>query len=234
MRILLPILFSTILAGISNAQSFQLTQHSVIKDSTGKIYDFETWRRLYWRGHDIKPIDPQNPKTEFLLTKLSDDSLDRKLSAFPKPKESSFFKTAEKIQPFTAVDRNGNKIDLKNLEGKIVVLNFWFINCAPCRIEMPDLNDLADSFKNNKNVVFIAIALDKKENLDDFLKNNVFKYQIIDDGGNIAAQYNVGSYPTHVVLNANGTVYFHTSGLAMNTIYWLKKSINQLLVANVK
>jgi hypothetical protein len=37
-------------------------------------------------------------------------------------------------------------------------------------------------------------------------------------------------YPTHVILDTEGKVYFHTSGLAMNTIYWIKKSIKELLV----
>jgi len=229
MRFLIFIILFNCFFFFSPGQTFQTTEQSVVKDSTGKIYPFETWRNLYWRGHEIKPVDPTNPKTEFLLTRLSERDLEKKLSAFPKPRETSSFKTGEKITNFVADDIEGNKVDLKNLEGKIVVLNFWFIHCAPCRIEMPDLNDLVDSFQNKDRIVFVSIALDKKEDLQNFLKTVPFKYKIIDDGGNIAAQYGVGSYPTHVILNKEGKVFFHTSGLAMNTIYWLKKSIRELL-----
>ena len=227
----MKVLFSLLLFCFSfcyvSGQSFQLTENSIIKDSTGKKYDFEEWRRLYWKGHEIKPVNPQNPNTEFLLVKLSDEELEKKLGSL-KPQESTYFKTGEKIKPFSATDLNGNKIDLKSLEGKIVVLNFWFINCGPCRMEMPDLNDLVDSFKINNQIVFISIALDDKASLQNFLKNTSFKYKVIDDGNAIAGQYGVGFYPTHVILNKEGKVYFHTSGLAMSTIHWLKKSIKEL------
>ncbi len=229
MRVLLFTLFFSFIYFFSSGQSFQMTENSIVKDSSGKTYSFEAWRNLYWKGHEIRPVDPNNPKTEFLLIRLSNEELEKKLGGFPKPRESSSFKTGEKIKTFAAGDIEGNQIDLKSLEGKIGLLNFWFINCAPCRIEMPDLNDLVDSFKTNKEVVFISIALDDKKSLENFLKTSSFKYRIIHDGGNIAAQYGVGSYPTHVILNKEGEVFFQTSGLAMNTIYWLKKSIKELL-----
>ena len=229
MRTIVFTLFFSFICFFSSGQSFQMSENSIVKDSSGKTYSFETWRNLYWKGHEIRPVDPNNPKTEFLLIKLSDEELEKKLSGFPKPRESSSFKTGEKIKNFTTSDIEGTNIDLKNLEGKIVLLNFWFVNCAPCRIEMPDLNDLVDNFKTNKEIVFISIALDDKKSLGNFLKTSPFEYKIINDGGNIAAQYGVGSYPTHVVLNKEGKVFFHTSGLAMNTIYWLKKSIKELL-----
>jgi peroxiredoxin len=229
MRVFLLLLFFNSVCCFSFGQSIQMTEKSVVKDSTGKIYSFETWRNLYWRGHEIRAIDINNPQTEFLLIKLSENDLEKKLAGFPKPRESSFFKTGEKIKTFAANDLEGNKIDLANLGGKIVVLNFWFINCPPCRIEMPGLNELADSFRSNEKIVFISIALDSKESLQNFLKTSPFKYKIIGDGGNIAAQYGVGSYPTHVILDKEGKVFFHTSGLAVNTVYWLKKSIKELL-----
>jgi len=206
-----------------------MTDKSIVKDSTGKIYSFEDWRRLYWQGNEIRAVDINNPKTEFLLIRLSQNELEKKLSALPKPRETGLFKTGEKIKSFGTNDIEGNKIDLKNLEGKIIVLNFWFINCAPCRIEMPDLNDLVDSFKTNQNIVFISIALDSREDLQNFLKTFFFKYRIIGDGGNIAAEYGIGSYPTHIILNREGKIFFQTSGLAMNTVYWLRRSIKELL-----
>jgi len=228
MRFLFLVIFNAF-AVFAFGQSIQMTEKSVVKDSTGKVYPFETWRNLFWKGYEIKAVDINDPKTEFLLIKLSETELEKKLAGLPKPKESAVFKTGEKIKPFTATDIEGKVIDLKSLEGKIVLLNFWFINCPPCRIEMPDLNELVDSFKTNEKIVFVSIALDGKESLQNFLKTSPFNYRVISDGGNIAAQYGVGSYPTHVVLNKEGKVYFHTSGLTMNTIYWLKKSMKELI-----
>ena len=53
-------------------------------------------------------------------------------------------------------------------------MNFWFINCPPCRAEIPELNKLVDSFKTNDKVVFIAVALDDKQSLETFLEQSPF------------------------------------------------------------
>ena len=39
----------------------------------------------------------------------------------------------------TLVDLSGNQVALSSLRGKVVVLNFWYAACEPCRLEMPAL-----------------------------------------------------------------------------------------------
>ena len=151
------------------------------------------------------------------------------LEKMRKPRESAYFMNGEKFPSFKTTDIEGNKIDIKALEGKIIVLNFWFINCQPCRTEIPDLNKLVDSFKNNDKVVFIAVGLDDKGSIKDFLKIFPFSYSIVENGRFISSQYRINSYPTHVVIDQDLKVYFHTSGLAPNTVYWIRKSIGELL-----
>ncbi|MBK8086975.1 MAG: TlpA family protein disulfide reductase [Chitinophagaceae bacterium] len=89
----------------------------------------------------------------------------------------------------------GRKYSLNDLKGKVVVINFWFINCAPCKAEIPQLNKLVKEF-NQDEVVFIAVALDSYSELKDFLKTTPFDYHIIDDGRYFAQGNGVKSYPT--------------------------------------
>jgi peroxiredoxin len=207
----------------------KLTDNSVVKDSSGTVYPADVWKPLMFQGYSIKPVEPSNPNTEFIIYRLSEDQKAQRLSKMPRPKESAYFKTGEKFSSFKTTDINGNKIDIKALEGKIIVLNFWFIDCHPCRMEIPDLNNLVDSFKTNDKVVFIAIGLDNKASIQDFIKKLPFNYLIIDNGRFLANQYRIMSYPTHVVIDQERKVYFHTSGLASNTVYWIRKCINELL-----
>lgn len=146
----------------------------------------------------------------------------------PKPGESNFFKTGKSFSHFKTTDINGNKIDTKRLAGKIIVLNFWFIDCRPCIMEMPELNKLADSYRSDSSIVFIAIALDKKYELEQFLKNKSFGYTIIDNGRFLTGQYRINSFPTNVVVGQDGKVYFHSTGLSIGTVHWLRKSIEEL------
>jgi len=56
--------------------------------------------------------------------------------------------------------------------------NFWFIACKPCIAEIPELNEIHDKYKNNKDVVFASITFDKKDKVEKFLKNTPIKYAV--------------------------------------------------------
>jgi len=73
----------------------------------------------------------------------------------------------EPAAPFSVTDIKGNTYTSEELKGKVVVLNFWFIGCAPCRIEIPGLNEMVKHY-DKEEVVFIAFALDGKEELKKF------------------------------------------------------------------
>jgi thiol-disulfide isomerase/thioredoxin len=58
---------------------------------------------------------------------------------------------------FTLTDLNGKIWTLKELRGKVVVVNFWATWCPPCRKEMPDLETLYKQFKD-QGLVILAIS----------------------------------------------------------------------------
>jgi len=110
--------------------------------------------------------------------------------------------------PFT--DINGNTIKPASLTGKTVVMDFWFVGCPPCRYEWPYLSAIADTYKNNKDIVFIAIALDSVSALKDFLKTNPSDYQQVADGKKIHANYGVSSCPLNLVIDKNGIIIYNS------------------------
>jgi thiol-disulfide isomerase/thioredoxin len=212
----------------ANAQKKQpLTESSVVKDSLGAVVPYNIWSSLLMTGH-YKIKGDAKDNTEFILYRLSDEEYEKALETMPKPKESNFFTTGSKFSHFKTTDIDGNKINTKSLAGKIIVLNFWFINCPPCRMEMPELSKLADTYRADSSIVFLAIALDKKYELEEFLKGGRFGYTIIDNGRFITDQYRINGYPTNVIVDQNGRVYFHSTGLNTGTIHWLERSIQEL------
>ncbi len=233
MKVLL-LLFLCLTALSSSSQSIRATDHSLVKDSSGTVYPASVWQELYRKGgYELRPENPKDTNTAFILVQIPDEK-EARLAGMPKPKESNYFRTGKKMNLFDARDMDGNPLDLTRAKGKIIVLNFWFINCGPCRREIPELNALVDSFKNKDQVLFVALALDVRKELETFLAKMPFKYSVVSDAGSIVAQYGVRLYPTHVILDTEGKVYFHTSGLAANTIYWIKKSIKEFLTKEEK
>lgn len=207
----------------------QLDANTVVKDSAGVVYPYSEWHNLVLSGNYLlRAINPHSDSTAFVLYKLSEREMNARALHKPKPAESPYFTTGEGIASFSAHDINGNKIKLKDLLGKVVVLNFWFIGCPPCRMEIPELNKIALQFANDPNIVFVAIALDYKSDIKKFIKDNPFEYHIVDDGRMYADLYKIRSYPTNVILDKEGKVRFHTSGYGPYTAFWIKKAIEEV------
>jgi peroxiredoxin len=109
---------------------------------------------------------------------------------------------------FSVTDLDGKIYKLDDLKGKTVVLNFWFTACMPCRDEMPGLNELVKSYHADPNVVFIAITFDEAAKVKAFLKDRNFDYQIAPGQAGLIKFYGIAAYPTNVIIDKTGHVYF--------------------------
>ena len=207
----------------------KLTEESIITDSMGLRYPYKIWRTMVQSGdYYALPADASKKNTTYILKRATVKHLPDRSDLGERPKGSRFFSTGEKIEGFTTIDIDSARIDLDALRGKIVVLNFWFISCSPCRKEMPDLNMLANLYAKDSNVVFIAITIDGDVAIKDFLKTNVFEYQIIGDGRGIASIYGVSTFPTNVIIDTQGKVAYHSSGYSPNTLAWMQETIDKI------
>jgi thiol-disulfide isomerase/thioredoxin len=52
---------------------------------------------------------------------------------------------------------NGTKINSQDLEGKVIVLNFWATWCSSCMLELPELEEVYNQYKNNSDVQFLIV-----------------------------------------------------------------------------
>jgi peroxiredoxin len=118
-----------------------------------------------------------------------------------------------KVPDFTVKTIKGESISLAELNGKVVVINFWFTSCAPCIAEMPALNKLVEEFKDS-DVVFIAFARDDANELARFLEKRPFNFNIVASANDMAKSYCVElfGWPTSMVVDKSGIVRKITSG----------------------
>ena len=138
------------------------------------------------------------------------------------------FDEDEFAMDFLARDINGNAVKLSELRGKVVVLNFWFIKCAPCVMEMPDLNEVVSMYDSN-DVVFIGITFDSKELVEQFLQTKAFEYIITPNANDVVSIYGVQSFPTNMVINQQGQIVLKEIGYRTNIKDVLVSAINKLL-----
>lgn len=214
------------MAQSSFSNTGRITDASVVKDSAGTVYAPAVWKQLLSTGkYVLKPESPADRNTSFFLVRLTEEEQKKRFENMPKPRESPYFTTGKKPLGFTAKDLQGNKYKLKDLQGKVVVLNFWFIGCGPCRIEIPELNKLVEDYKDSSNIVFLAVALDSEREVEKFLEKLPFRYNVIADGRYISSIYRITGYPTHAVIDKSGNVIYHSTGYGVATLPWLRKMI---------
>lgn len=128
-----------------------------------------------------------------------------------KTKKKFRFTTAKELEGlqapyFKETDVKGFEQSTSSLYGKIIVIKFWFLRCAPCLEEIPELNKLANKYKNNPDVEFLAPATDDMAAVKAFLTKKQFSYNILPDSYNIHGDFKVAGYPTHLVIYKNGIV----------------------------
>lgn len=212
-----------------NGREYHVLKTSKFFDSTGKEYDYSQTMLMMMGGeYEVLPANPKDASRGFLISGISKEEQLKRAKAAPKPTETTAFKTGKKFDNFSAYDMSGTWVDTKQFKGKVLVVNFWFTTCPPCKAERPYLNKIVDDYKSDSNVVFISIALDQKDKLESYLKDYEFKYKVIPIGKKIADSYGITGYPTQVIVDKEGKVAFHTLSYYYVTDYWMRKTIDEL------
>jgi len=105
---------------------------------------------------------------------------------------------------FALEDLHGKKWALKDLRGKVVLVNFWATWCPPCRSEMPDLETLYKKFKN-EGLVVLSISDEDASKVKPIIDEHRFSYPILIDPGRIVGkEYNIEGIPKSFVYDRDG------------------------------
>ena len=68
---------------------------------------------------------------------------------------------------------------LSNMKDKVILINFWATWCGPCRMEIPDFNELYTKY-SDKGLEILGISIsDTKEQLVNFLKAYTIDYPVL-------------------------------------------------------
>lgn len=118
-----------------------------------------------------------------------------------------FKREGTKIPKFNFTDLDGNVYTNENTKGKTLVLKCWFVHCAACVAEMPALNEMVAKCKNRKDIIFVSLAYDSKEQLKEFLTKKKFNYAVVPVKESfIVEDLKVSAYPTHFIINKAGII----------------------------
>ena len=127
------------------------------------------------------------------------------------------------------LDKNDKKINIKEFNGSLLLLNFWATWCEPCKEEMPSLDRLQiNENLSNLKIFAINISQESKKKVDSFFEDlNIKNFDpYFDAPTTLAKTFTLRGVPTSILIDKNGKEFARIMGsIDFNDqifINWLK------------
>jgi thiol-disulfide isomerase/thioredoxin len=110
---------------------------------------------------------------------------------------------------FTLQDASGKAVHLRDLRGKVVIVDFWATWCPPCRALMPHLQKMNQEL-SSKGLVILGLDIGEDANdVTKFMRSESYTFPaLLGAEPDVSAKYYVEGYPTTFVIDRNGRIVF--------------------------
>jgi thiol-disulfide isomerase/thioredoxin len=121
---------------------------------------------------------------------------------------------------FVLEDFNGNKVSLEDLNGKVVIIDFWATWCGPCKASFPGMQRAVNKYANDPNVQFLFVnswerVEDKKKSASDFISQNKYTFKVLmDNDDKVITSFKVDGIPTKFIIDQKGSIRFKSVGFS--------------------
>ncbi len=135
---------------------------------------------------------------------------------------------------FIVKDMNGQEVKLSDYRGRPLIVNFWFVNCPPCRQEVPAFVDLVKKYGDRGFTVLGLSVQDSPEVMQAFAAEFKVNYPLFEAQGrdDIAEAYRATfAYPVSWFVRRDGTVFL--KHLGTGTPEWFEKQVLAILEESV-
>jgi thiol-disulfide isomerase/thioredoxin len=122
----------------------------------------------------------------------------------------------EKVPDTFLTDVWGNNINLKDFQGKTIVLDCWASWCAPCIAGFPAIKKLIGENQTNSDIVFLFVnMLDKrgKSRVSDLFEESFHQHLLFDESNQSSTSLNVSSLPMKIIIDRNFRIRFKEAGI---------------------
>jgi thiol-disulfide isomerase/thioredoxin len=130
----------------------------------------------------------------------------------------------------TLIDAKGGVQTLKTSLGRATIINFWATWCGPCRLELPELQELYNELAG-KGAALLAVNVDSpRAQVAPFLSRNGLSVPVFFLEPEAEATLGIRSLPTTVLLDRDGKVVNVWGGYSPESMRELREQTEALLV----
>ena len=148
---------------------------------------------------------PAGMQVKLWMSKLRVMVLNPSVESADNQKQLSKFDYEWKLE-----DISGNKVELSDFKGKVILLNYWATWCPPCIAEMPSLQKLYNDYQDK--MVFVFLTNDDKPKVDAFLKKREFTLPVYYQISKAPSRLSTASLPTTFLIDQNGKILIDEVG----------------------
>ena len=120
-------------------------------------------------------------------------------------------------------DLNGAEVQLSELKGQAIFLNFWATWCGPCKAEMPSIEALYKDMGDEVN--FLIVSYEDPKVIRKFMNDEVYDFPVYFPKNGIPDQLKAEALPTTLVIDVEGRILHRSSGMSN----WDSNSARELL-----
>ncbi len=143
---------------------------------------------------------------EYIKAKSGDDPNHKRALRYIRRPELA---RARMVPPFSITTLDGQRVSMDDLQGKVVLLDFWATWCVPCRKALPHVRKVEKKFQGEP-LVILSVSLDSDEQKwKEFIGKNEMTWPQYRDGsfeGPIAKMFGVNAIPHTFTIDADGVL----------------------------
>ena len=208
---------------------YNLACLNALKEDMGKA--FYSLTRAVEQGYDLYEQAESDSDLDILRDDNRWQAIIEKMKVnwdkgAPERKKEVLGNKFSEIAPlFSLPGIDGDSINLADLKGKVVILDFWATWCGPCRMAMPELDKFVDNLHSEDIAVFsVNVWENNRKGAQTFMEQNQYDMTLIYGSRELTDAYKVSGIPTIVVIDKEGNLRYkqigYSQGLTEKLTWW--------------
>ncbi len=144
----------------------------------------------------------------------------------------SLFFSDSLVNSLKLFDKQAKLVNLDSKANKVILIDFWFKGCLPCKLKEESLRKIGDEFKKDSSFLILAV---NPGNINSFEEFNTYNFNsnkilsVYDSAGILTNAYKITNFPTSYLLDKKGRIQYKEEGFTKNSdLLYINKTVNEI------